>query len=82
MKNFESKISKLNTTIISLGRIVEFNLDSAKIKFKDDASSMEESINIAVDGLLRANNKSEDFYNEVKNSFEEVPISIQKSKNT
>jgi len=79
MKNFESKISKLNTTIISLGRIVEFNLDSAKVKYKDDASSMEESINIAVDGLLRANNKSEDFYNEVKNSFEEVSISIQTS---
>lgn len=77
LDTFNGKTSKLSSTIISLGRIVEFNLDSAKIKYNDDSTSNEDAINIAIEGLIRAKNKAEEFYNEIKNNCEEIPNSLQ-----
>ena len=61
LEKFKISVSKLNATIMGLGRIVEYNLDSAKIKLKEENSEQNESIVIAKDGLLRAINKTEDY---------------------
>lgn len=73
---FENNISKVNTSVISIERIIEFSLDSAKIKFDKDDSSQEESIKIAIEGLQRANSKIDNFYKELENIFEELSVSL------
>lgn len=61
LESFQLQISKLNSTIMGLGQIVEFNLDSAKIKLNEDSSETNDSILIAKEGLSRAANKIEDY---------------------
>ena len=69
LEKFKIDISKLNSTIMGLGRIVEYNLDSAKIKLKEENSSTNESIVIAKEGLLRAINKTEDYSENLSKTF-------------
>ncbi len=66
---FKTDVSKLNSTIMGLGRIVEYNLDSAKIKLKEENSSTSESVLIANEGLLRAINKTEDYRENLSKTF-------------
>ena len=73
--NFTVNVSKLNTTIIGLARIVEYNLDSAKIKFEEE-NDRAESIKIAQEGLQRTLNKSEDFEIVLSKSLAEVDQSL------
>lgn len=72
IENFNNKVSKLNSTIIELERITEFNLDSADAKLTEEGSQKEEGINIAVEGLLRTINKSTDYYEDLGSQFNEV----------
>lgn len=72
LDEFETEVSKLNASIIGLGRIIEYNLDSAKIKFSEEKSSNEESMNIAIEGLTRAIGKTEDFKEKLENFISEV----------
>lgn len=79
LENFELQISKLNSTIMGLGQIVEFNLDSAKIKLKEDSSENEDSILIAKEGLLRAENKIEDYGEQILVLCNEIILNIEKA---
>lgn len=72
IENFNNKISKLNSTVIELARIIEFNLDSANVKLSEEGTQKEEAINIAVEGLLRTINKSTDYYEDLTSQFNEV----------
>jgi hypothetical protein len=78
MSDIENKISKMNSVIVSLGRIIEFNIETAKITIVEDNSAKAKSLEIAVDGLTRAANKSEDYYNNLNNLVEEISASFQK----
>jgi hypothetical protein len=75
---FNDKIAKLNSTIIGLGRIVEFNLDSAKVKLAEENTEPIESVNIARDGLSRAVNKTEDYFSELKSHLNDVAEKLER----
>ncbi len=77
LSEFEGKVAKLNSSIIGLGRIIEYNLDSAQIKFSQEQSSASESITIAADGLLRAANKTEEFKKELEEYIKEVSVKLE-----
>jgi len=70
--DFNNDISKLNSTIIGLGRIIEYNLDSALIKLEEEHSDKKDAIEIAVEGLSRAISKSEDYQEELTAKVEGV----------
>jgi hypothetical protein len=79
LRKFKTDVSKLNSTIMGLGRIVEYNLDSAKIKLKEENSSTSESVLIANEGLLRAINKTEDYSETLSKSFHGFISNIENS---
>ena len=77
LKSFELQISKLNSTIMDLGQIVEFNLDSAKIKLNEENSETKDSIRIAKEGLLRAASKTHSYGEEISSLFDNIAKSLE-----
>ncbi len=77
-EDFSNRFGKLNSTIIGLERVVEFNLDSAIIKLSEKDAVKEEAVNIAIEGLQRASGRSDDYLNQLKMHLNEVEENVDK----
>lgn len=69
---FTNDISKQNTAIIGLGRIIEYNLESALIKLREDGAERKDAVDIATEGLSRAINKAEDYSEQLELNINKV----------
>ena len=80
--DFNDKVARLNSTLLGLGRIIEYNLDSAIIKSSEDNSNVKEGISVAKDGLLRAIGKTEDYHESLNSHLNDVVLETEKSIST